>query len=103
MRVAIIGDIYTVTAFRMAGIDGFTADTATAVDTVRGLFESGLYCILCVTGRLADSLDDELVKGIRHSTTTLFLEIPAVDDEEGFRGGIMQVLTEALGIEMQEK
>ena len=103
MRVAIVGDIHTVTAFRVAGVEGFTADTATAVETVRSLFESGLYCILCVTSMLADSLDDELVQGIRYSTTTLFLEIPAVDDGEGFRGGIMQVLTEALGIEMQER
>ncbi len=103
MRVAIIGDMHTVTAFRVAGVKGFPADAATAGDTLRRLFEDGNYCILAVTRGLAETLDPELVHRIRHSTTAIFMEVPALDDEEGFRGGIMQVLTEALGIEMQER
>jgi vacuolar-type H+-ATPase subunit F/Vma7 len=77
--IFIIGDIHSVTAFRIAGFEGYAATRANVSEYFENLISKNYIGILLIT-------------------FNLIIEIPGVEDTSTIDKSILSYVTEALGI-----
>ena len=99
-KIYIIGDMHTVSAFRLAGVEGIVSkndDAAQRLNEIIGKKDAG---IVFITNELADGLADRITEINLSLPSPVVIEIPGIDDREGFRGSVMAYVSEALGISL---
>ncbi len=95
-----IGDMHTVSAFRLAGAEGVVSgpdDAETRLNEVAGYKNAG---IILITNELALGLEERITQINLNLPSPVIIEIPGIDDREGFRRSTMSYVSEALGIAM---
>ena len=99
-KIYIIGDMHTVSAFRLSGVEGVVSDpheARTKLEEVIGKKDAG---IVLITNDLTGSLQSRIKEINLIMSSPLVIEIPGIDDTEGLRGSIMNYVAEALGISL---
>ena len=93
-----VGDSDTVAAFQLVGIPGLIAGPATVVQCLEMLFGRDDVGIVLVTRDCARALPQPLVRMNMQRYVPALIEIPAVDDTDGFGPSVLSALTHALGV-----
>ncbi len=99
-KIYIIGDMHTVSAFRLSGVEGVVAgpDNASArLEEIIGKKDAG---IVLVTNDLSLDLQARIREINLNMPSPVVIEIPGIDDPEGFRKSAMSYISEALGISL---
>lgn len=99
-KIYIIGDIHTVSAFRLSGVEGVVSgpDNAPAkLEEIVGKNDAG---IILMTNDLTDGLQERIKEINLNMPSPVVIEIPGIDDTEGFRRSAMSYISEALGISL---
>ena len=97
-RIYLLGDVDTVSALRLAGVDGVVSDTDSVAMNLREILERGDGAIIVVTRDLAEKIPETIVDVNLNSPDSVIIEIPCIDDKRGFGRSIIDYITEALGI-----
>jgi vacuolar-type H+-ATPase subunit F/Vma7 len=99
-KIYIIGDMHTVSAFRLSGVEGVVAGSGAAaakLEEVIGKKDAG---IVLVTNGIAMNLQARIKDINLNMPSPVVIEIPGIDDPEGFRRSAMSYIAEALGISL---
>jgi vacuolar-type H+-ATPase subunit F/Vma7 len=97
-KIYILGDIHTITALRLAGVEGMVADKENVDKHLNELLERGDAGIVVITRKLAEEIPEKIYKINLNLVTPVIIEIPGIDDPRGFGTSILDFFTEALGI-----
>lgn len=97
-RIYILGDTHTVTALRLAGVDGRVADKKSVDAHFDELLERGDAGVIVITRELAEEIPEKIYNVNLNSVIPVIVEIPGIDDPRGFSTSILDYITEALGI-----
>ena len=98
--IYVIGDIHTVSAFRLAGVAGVVCGREEAAARLEELVRKGDAAIVAVTNDLADDLADRIAQINLLLPAPVVVAIPGMDDPKGFRRSAMSYVSEALGISL---
>lgn len=99
-KIYIIGDIHTVSTFRLSGVEGVvsTADNASAkLEEIIKRRDAG---IVLMTNDVASALQERIRDINLNMPNPVVIEIPGIDDPEGLRKSAMSYISEALGISL---
>lgn len=99
-KIYIIGDMHTVSAFRLAGVEGIVSGNEDAAQRLNELIGKKDAAIVFITNELAYGLVDRITEINLSMPSPVVIEIPGIDDREGFRGSVMAYVSEALGISL---
>lgn len=97
-KIYILGDIHTVSAFRLSGVEGVVADQNDAQARLAEMLAKNDAGIILMTNDLAAGLRERIQEINLHMPSPVVIEIPGIDDTEGFRRSAMSYISEALGI-----
>jgi len=97
-KIYILGDMDTVSAFRLAGVEGVFADHDRAEAKLQEIVRKKDAGIVLVTNELARALEAQIAEINLNLPGPVVIEIPGLDDTEGFRRSAMGYISEALGI-----
>lgn len=97
-RVYLIGDVQTVNAFRICGIEGYRADAGSAHSVLKALLEKDDTAVIIITRECAVQLADIIRRANMESFRRVIIEIPGIDDSGGFGKSLTGYITEALGV-----
>jgi len=97
-KIYILGDIHTVTALRLAGVEGRVADRESVDIHLNELLKRGDAGVIVITRELAEEIPEKIYSVNLNSVTPVIIEIPGIDDSRGFSTSILNYITEALGI-----
>jgi vacuolar-type H+-ATPase subunit F/Vma7 len=99
-QIYIIGDVHTVSAFRLSGATGVVSIKQDAGARLEEIIRKGDAAIVAITNDLADGLEER----IRIINLTLpapvVVAIPGIDETQCFRRSIVSYISEALGISL---
>ena len=96
--IYLIGDVHTVSAFRLAGVRGIVCDedqVESSFDEVIGRGDAG---IVAITNGLAGRLEARITAMAVSGELPVVIEIPGIDDDDQFRTSALTYVAEALGI-----
>jgi len=99
-KIYIIGDMHTVSAFRLSGVEGVVAspeEAATRLEEIVGKKDAG---IVLMTNDLTDALQTRIRDVNLNMPNPVIIEIPGIDDTPEFRKSAMSYIAEALGISL---
>jgi vacuolar-type H+-ATPase subunit F/Vma7 len=99
-KIYIIGDIHTVSAFRLSGVEGAVSgkdDASAKLEEIIGKRDAG---IVLITNELADDLQHRIMEINLNMPSPVVIEIPGIDDTQGFHRSVMGYIAEALGISL---
>lgn len=99
-QIYVIGDIHTVSAFRLAGVAGVIADRHNVSAKLEDIIRKGDAAIVAVTNELADDLAEQISAINLNLTEPVVVAIPGIDDIQAFRRSAMSYISEALGISL---
>ncbi len=99
-RIYIIGDIHTVSAFRLAGVTGVISGRADAAVKLEDIVRKGDAAVVAITNDLADDLTSRISAINLYLRAPVVIAIPGIDDVDGFRRSVMSYISEALGISL---
>jgi vacuolar-type H+-ATPase subunit F/Vma7 len=99
-KIYVLGDLHTVSAFRLAGVEGRVTDPDNAATELETLALRPDAAILLITNDLAWNLRDVIIEINLKRPRPVILEIPGIDDEQGFRRSAVGYISEALGISL---
>ena len=99
-NIYVIGDIHTVSAFRLAGAKGIVSDTADAKARLDEVINKKNAGLVLITNELVCGLEEQIARMNLDLPDTVILEIPGIDDSPEFRKSTMRYVSEALGISM---
>ncbi len=99
-KIYLLGDLHTVSAFRLAGVEGVVADAACAGALLDETVRKKDAGIVLVTNELARSLEDRIAQINFNLQSPVVIEIPGLDDTGGFRRKASDYVAEALGISL---
>ncbi|MGC9194024.1 MAG: V-type ATP synthase subunit F [Syntrophobacteraceae bacterium] len=97
-KIYIIGDIHTVSAFRLCGVEGVVCspeEAPTRLQEVIGKKDAG---IVLLTNGLAKNLSARIAQINLDMPNAVVVEIPGIDDAQGLRRSAVEYIAEALGI-----
>ena len=97
-KIYILGDVHTVTALRLAGVEGRVADRKSVDAHFNGLLEKRDAGVIVITRELAEQIPEKIYDVNLNSVIPVIVEIPGIDDPRGFSTSILDYITEALGI-----
>lgn len=97
-KIYILGDIHTVTSFRLAGVEGRVADRESVDIHLNELLERGDAGVIVITRELAEEIPEKIYNVNLNSVIPVIIEIPGIDDPRGFGKSVIDYITEALGI-----
>ena len=97
-KIYILGDVHTVTALRLAGVEGRVADRKSVDAQFNELLEKGDAGVIVITRELAEQIPEKIYDVNLNSVIPVIVEIPGIDDPRGFSTSILDYITEALGI-----
>lgn len=97
-RIVIIGDPHTVNAFRICGVQGFTAGRDDSPSILKSILAEDDALVVLITRDCAEP-NSELIKRVNlESVRRVIIELPGIDDEGGFGKSLTGYITEALGV-----
>jgi vacuolar-type H+-ATPase subunit F/Vma7 len=99
-QIYIIGDIHTVSAFRLAGVTGVISGRADAAAKLEDIVRKGDAAVVAITNDLADDLAERISAINLYLRAPVVIAIPGIDDTDGFRRSVMSYISEALGISL---
>lgn len=95
-----IGDMHTVSAFRLAGVEGVVATPARAAITLEEIVRKKDAGIVLITKELACGLNGRMTEISLNRPLPVVIEIPGIDDPQGVCRSAMGYVAEALGISL---
>jgi vacuolar-type H+-ATPase subunit F/Vma7 len=99
-KIYVIGDIHTVSAFRLAGVTGVVSEKAEAEAHLEDVILKGDAAIVVMTNDLAEDLTDRIGQINLQLPSPVVVAIPGMDDVQGFRRSAMSHISRALGISL---
>ena len=99
-KIYILGDMDTVSAFRLAGVEGVVATYDQAETKLEEIVRKKDAGIVLITNELARNLEAQIIGINLNLPSPVVIEIPGLDDTEGFRRSAMGYVSEALGISL---
>jgi vacuolar-type H+-ATPase subunit F/Vma7 len=99
-RIYIIGDVHTVSAFRLSGATGIVSDIQNAGARLEEIIRKGDAAVVAVTNNLADGLEERIRAVNLTLSAPVVIAIPGIDDEPCFRRSVVSYISEALGISL---
>ena len=99
-KIYVMGDVHTVSAFRLAGVEGVVCGLDDAVARLEAIVQKGDAAIVAVTNDLADHLADRIGKINLQMSVPVVVAIPGIDDVQGFGRSAMRYVSEALGVSL---
>ena len=97
-KIYILGDIHTVTALRLAGVEGRVAERGSVDIHFDELLKRGDAGVIVITRELAAEIPEKIYNVNLNSVTPVIIEVPGIDDPRGFGKSVIDYITEALGI-----
>ncbi len=97
-KIYILGDIHTVTALRLAGVEGRVSGRENVAIHLDELLKRGDAGVIVITRELAEQIPGKIYDVNLNSVIPVIVEIPGIDDPRGFSTSILDYITEALGI-----
>jgi len=97
-QIYVIGDIHTVSAFRLAGVAGVVADRQNVSVKLEDVIRRRDAAIVAVTNDLADDLAERISAINLQMPAPVVVAIPGIDDTGGLGRSAMSYISEALGI-----
>ena len=99
-KLAVMGDIDSVLAFKAVGAETFEADAADAKSVLRGLVKKGEYAIIFVTEQLAAAIPDALEE-YKSITYPCVIPIPSCLGSNGYgMASIKKDVEKAIGADI---
>ncbi|KQC07266.1 MAG: hypothetical protein APR62_00650 [Smithella sp. SDB] len=99
-KIYIIGDIHTVSVFRLSGVEGVVSTADNALSKLEEIIVKRDAGIVLMTNDLAADLQARIREINLSMPSPVVIEIPAIDDTGGFRKSAMNYISEALGISL---
>jgi len=99
-KIYIIGDIHTVSAFRLSGVEGVVSTADDALSKLEEIIRKRDAGIILMTNDLALELQTRIREINLNMQSPVIIEIPGIDDTGGFRKSAMNYISEALGISL---
>jgi vacuolar-type H+-ATPase subunit F/Vma7 len=99
-QIYIIGDIHTVSAFRLSGVVGVISSRLDAAAKLENIILKGDAGIVAITNDLADGLQERIKEINLDLPVPVVLAIPGIEDVHGFRRSATSYISEALGISL---
>jgi len=99
-QIYIIGDIHTVSAFRLSGATGVIASRQDAAAKLEDIIRKGNAGIVAIANDLADALQERISMINLNLPAPVVIAIPGIDDAQGFRRSVISYISEALGISL---
>ena len=99
-QIYVIGDIHTVSAFRLSGVTGVIAGREDAAAKLEDIVRKGDAAIVAITNDLADDLHERIGTINLNLPAPVVIAIPGIDDGRGLRQSAMSYISEALGISL---
>jgi vacuolar-type H+-ATPase subunit F/Vma7 len=99
-KIYIIGDVHTVSAFRLSGATGVVADMQNASARLEEIIRKGDAAVVAVTNNLADGMEERIRAVNLSMNAPVVVPIPGIDDEQCFRRSVVSYISEALGISL---
>jgi vacuolar-type H+-ATPase subunit F/Vma7 len=99
-KIYIIGDMHTVSAFRLSGVEGVVASPLEASARLEEIIDFKNAGIVLMTNDLTHDLQARIREINLNMSSPVIIEIPGIDDTEGFRRSAIGYISEALGISL---
>jgi len=99
-KVYVIGDIHTVSAFRMSGATGVVSERHEAAAKLEDIIRKGDAGIVAVTNDIASGIEERIRTINLTLPAPIVIAIPGIDDAGGFGTSVISYISEALGISM---
>jgi vacuolar-type H+-ATPase subunit F/Vma7 len=99
-KIYIIGDIHTVSAFRLSGVEGVVSDRDNAPAILEEIIGKSDAGIILMTNDLTCDLQARIKEINLNMPIPVVIEIPGIDDTAGFRKSAMNYISEALGVSL---
>ncbi len=97
-KIYIIGDMHTVSAFRLSGVSGVVCGRDEAPSRLEEIVRKENAGIVAITNEFAEDLKARIAEINLTMPTPVVIEIPGIDDTLGFRRSVVDYIAEALGI-----
>lgn len=99
-NIYILGDIHTVSVFRLAGAKGIVTDKGNAACCFAETASRPDAGIILITREIGTMLGDAALQINLSAPLPAVIEIPGVDDTEGFGASLLTAVSDALGIHL---
>lgn len=99
-QIYVIGDIHTVSAFRLSGVTGVISGRQDAAAQLEEIIRKKDAVIVAITNDLADVLQEQIGAINLNLPAPVVITIPGIDDVQGFRRSVISYISEALGISL---
>jgi len=102
-RIYIIGDIHTVSAFRLSGATGIVSSRENAAADLEDVIRKGDAALVAITNDLAEGLEERIGAMNLNLPPAVIIAIPGIDDDisKGFRRSASRYVSEALGVSLE--
>ena len=100
-KIYIIGDMDTVSAFRLSGVEGVVSARDDAPLRLEEVLRKGAAGIVMVTSDLAGDLQERITQVNLAMEGPVVIEVPGIDETEGPRRSVVGYIAEALGISLE--
>jgi len=100
-KIYIIGDMDTVSAFRLSGVEGVVSGRDDAPSRLEEVLREEAAGIVMMTSELAGDLQERITQINLAVEGPVVIEIPGIDETEGPRRSVVGYIAEALGISLE--
>lgn len=99
-QIYVIGDIHTVSAFRLSGATGIVSGREDAAVKLEDIIRKGDAAVVIITNDLADDFQERINAINLDLSAPVVIAIPGIDDDRGLGRSIMSYISEALGVSL---
>lgn len=99
-QIYVIGDIHTVSAFRLSGVTGIISNKQDAATKLEDIIRKGDAAIVAITNDLAGEIGEKIKAINLNSPAPSVIAIPGIDDVPSFQRSVISYISEALGISL---
>lgn len=100
-QIYIIGDVHTVSAFRLCGAAGVVSTRISAAADLEAVIHKGDAAVVAITNDLAEGLEERIGAINVNLPSAIVIAIPGIDDVHGFLRSVTRYVSEALGISLE--
>lgn len=97
-QIYVIGDIHTVSAFRLAGVTGVISGRGEAAAKLDEIIGKGDAAVVMITNDLAKDLGERINAINLNLPFPVIIVLPGIDDDRGFGKSVVSYVSEALGV-----
>jgi vacuolar-type H+-ATPase subunit F/Vma7 len=99
-KIYVIGDVHTVSAFRLSGAAGIVADMQDAASRLEEIILKRDAAVVAITNNLAGGMEERIRAVNLSLNAPVVVAIPGIDDEQCFKKSVVSYISEALGISL---